>query len=112
MWVGVAWRFEVNRLSSNLDAIFGRNISAEMFQMSGWCSYLMFLTEVYSFLSQTHRIFTYVKIYWLTVEQIGSGFLPALGTTAAHWPYGKCQSRISFYCLQWLNVTHMVENSL
>jgi len=54
-------------------------------------------------------------------HQIDSGFLSfplrRWETVAAHWPSGKCQSgnivflRIQCYCLQWLNVTHTVENN-
>lgn len=49
----------------------------------------------------------------VTFRQIGSSFLPAVGTVAVTLGNAKVEYylRIQCYCLQWLNVTHMDENS-
>lgn len=51
------------------------------------------------------------KDFLVTVDFIGSIFLSTLGTVAAFRPYGKRQSGISSYCLQWLNFSQMDEYS-
>lgn len=54
---------------------------------------------------------TYITVKIFLFQLIGSIFLSRLGTMAAFRPYGKCQSRISSYCLQWLYFSQMDENS-